>query len=38
MNIRVQKIELDTTSASKDLQDVSMKLAVNYRVKANKAT
>lgn len=38
MNIQVQKIELDTTSASKDLQDVNMKLAVNYRVNGKKAT
>lgn len=38
MNIQVQKIELDTSSASKDLQDVNMKLAVNYRVDGNKAT
>lgn len=38
MNIRVQKIELTTSSASKDLQDVSMNIAVNYRVVANKST
>lgn len=38
MNIRVQKTEIDTTSASKDLQDVSMKIAVNYRVNADKST
>lgn len=38
MNIRVQKIEIDTTSASKDLQDVNMKIAVNYRVNADRAT
>lgn len=38
MNIQVQKVELETTSASKDLQDVKMTLAVNYRVSANKAT
>lgn len=38
MNIQVQKIELDTTSASKDLQDVNMKLAVNYRVNGKRAT
>lgn len=37
MNIQVQKVELDTTSASKDLQDVNMKLAVNYRVDGKKA-
>ncbi len=37
MNIQVQKIELDTTSASKDLQDVNMKLAVNYKINSKKA-
>ena len=29
MNIQVQKAEVETASASKDLQDVKMKLAVN---------
>lgn len=38
MNVRVQKAEVETASASKDLQDVSMKLAVNYRVDGTKAT
>ncbi len=38
MNIQVQKTEIETSSASKDLQDVSMKLAVNYRVDGKKAT
>lgn len=37
MNVRVQKIEVETASASKDLQDVNMKLAVNYRVDGTKA-
>ena len=37
MNVRVQKIEVDTNSASKDLQDVNMKLAVNYRIDKDKA-
>ena len=37
MNIRVQKIEVDTNSASRDLQDVNMKLAVNYRIDKDKA-
>lgn len=32
MNVKVQKIELDASSASRDLQDVNMSLAVNYRV------
>ena len=38
MNIRVQKVELETESSSKDLQLVTMKLAVNYRVVGEKAT
>ena len=38
INIQVQKIELTTASASKDLQDVSMGIAVNYRVDGEKAT
>ena len=38
MNIQVQKVEVETASASKDLQDVNMKLAVNYRVDGTKAT
>lgn len=38
MNIQVQKAEVETSSASKDLQDVNMKLAVNYRVDGTKAT
>ncbi len=37
MNVRVQKIEVDTNSASKDLQDVNMKLAVNYQIDKDKA-
>ena len=38
VNIKVQKVEVKTSSASKDLQDVSMTLAVNYRVDGMKAT
>lgn len=38
MNVQVQKVEVETSSASKDLQDVNMKLAVNYRIDASKAT
>ena len=38
MNIRVQKSEVKTTSSSKDLQEVDMSLAVNYRIDKNKAT
>ncbi len=37
MNIKVQKAEVDMSSASKDLQDVHMKIAVNYRVDGKKA-
>ncbi len=37
MNVRVQKIEVDTNSASKDLQDVNMKLAVNYKIDKKEA-
>ena len=32
MNVRVQKIEVSTNSSSKDLQEVNMSLAVNYRI------
>jgi len=32
VNIKVQKTEIETTSASKDLQDVNTKIAVNFRV------
>lgn len=32
MNIKVQKIEVQTSSSSKDLQEVNMSLAVNYRI------
>ena len=35
MSIKVQKTEIETSSASKDLQDVSTSLAVNYRVKSD---
>lgn len=38
MNVRVQKLEVETESSSKDLQTVNMKLAVNYNVLPNKAT
>lgn len=37
MNVKVQKIELDAASASRDLQDVNMSLAVNYRVDSENA-
>ncbi len=37
MSIKVQKTEMATSSASKDLQDVSTTLAVNYRVNSDEA-
>ena len=37
MNVKVQKLELDVSSASKDLQDTNMSIAVNYRVNQDKA-
>ena len=38
MNIRVQKVEVEASSASKDMQDVKLRLAINYKVGADKAT
>ena len=37
MNIRVQKIEVNTDSSSKDLQDVNMSLVVNYHIDKKQA-
>ena len=37
MNVRVQKIEVSTSSSSKDLQEVKMDLAVNYHIDREKA-
>ena len=37
MNIRVQKIEVNTDSSSKDLQDVNMSLVVNYHIDKEQA-
>lgn len=37
INVKVQKIEVKTSSSSKDLQEVNMSLAVNYRIDNNKA-
>ena len=37
LNIRVQKIEVKTSSSSRDLQEVDMSLAVNYRIDNKKA-
>ena len=38
VNIKVQKVERETSAASKDLQDINTKIAVNYRIEANKAS
>lgn len=38
VNIKVQKVELNTESSSKDLQTITTKLAVNYNVEKASAT
>ncbi len=38
VNIKVQKAEIQTSSASKDLQDINTNIAVNYRVEAKSAS
>ena len=38
VNIKVQKVELQTESSSKDLQTVGTDIAVNYRIESDKAT
>lgn len=38
VNIKVQKLEIDTESSSKDLQTIQTTLAVNYRINSDKAT
>ena len=38
MNIKIQKAEVETSSSSKDLQEVNMNLAVNYKVEKKTAT
>ena len=38
VNIKVQKSEVETNAASKDLQDIDTKIAVNYRVDGTKAS
>lgn len=38
MNIKVQKVEVRTSSSSKDLQEVDMSLAVNYKIDSKEAT
>ena len=37
MNVRVQKVEVQTALSSKDLQEVEMSLAVNYQIDKDKA-
>ena len=37
LNVKVQKTEVKTSSSSKDLQEVNMSIAVNYRIDNNKA-
>ena len=37
MDVKTQKYEADLTAASKDLQDVSTKIAINYRIVADRA-
>ena len=37
VNIKVQKVELSTSSTSKGLQDIASSLAVNYCVEWEKA-
>lgn len=37
MNVRTQKAEVETGAASKDLQDVAVKVAVNYQLDSTKA-
>ena len=38
VNIKVQKVEIDTMAASKDLQDIDIVIAVNYRVEGDSAS
>lgn len=38
VNIKVQKIESDVSGASKDLQDINAKIAVNYHVSSDYAS
>lgn len=38
VNIKVQKSEVESNSASKDLQDIKTQIAVNYRVDGTKAS
>ena len=36
MNVRIQKEEVESPSASKDLQEISLAIALNYHLKADK--
>ena len=38
VNVKVQKIELETESSSKDLQTINTLIAVNYRILSDKAS
>jgi len=38
VNIKVQKIENDVSGASKDLQDINAKIAVNYHISSDSAS
>jgi prohibitin 2 len=38
MSIQTQKFEVDCEAASKDLQDVTSKIAINYKLDSNKAS
>lgn len=38
VNIKVQKVEISTMAASKDLQDINTAIAVNYRVEGKSAS
>lgn len=38
VNIKVQKVEISTMAASKDLQDINTVIAVNYRVEGKSAS
>ena len=38
VNIKVQKAEITTSAASRDLQDINTSIAINYHVESNKAS
>lgn len=37
IDCRIQKLEIDSTAASKDLQEIRSKIVVNYRIEPNKS-